>query len=124
MKICGNTDLYFDQKSNMSRMSMVLWMVSLSTIFDFHHSSTITTISMVDHMLDSTIRKSNCVLAFHISSLITSSLFTEICVVLVIMHTILKMERIRVFIVSTMTSLTPVTNNTIRSRMAKYLDRE
>ena len=108
----------------MSCMSMVLWMVSLSTIFDLHNCATVTAISMVDHMLNSAIRKSNCVLAFHISSLITSSLFTEICVVLVIMHTILKMERIWVFIVSTMTSLTPVTNNTIRSRMAKYLDRE
>merc|ERR1712236_95549 len=49
---------------------------------------------MVDHMLNPTIRQCYCVLSLHITTLITRPLLTKVCVVLVIMHSILKMERI------------------------------
>merc|ERR1712029_883596 len=99
-------------------------MMSFSTIFDLHDSSTIIAISMVNHMLNSAIRKCNSIFPFHVSSLITGSLFTEVCAIFVIMYTILKVERIGVLIISTMTcmtTMTNMTNNTIWSRMAQYM---
>ena len=101
---------------------MILRMMSLPTILDLHDSSSISPISMVDHMLDTTIRKSHGVLSLHAATLITRPLLTEVCVVLVIMHTILKVERIRslIIIISTMATMS---NNTIWGRKAEYMNR-
>merc|ERR1719411_522521 len=57
-------------------------------------------------MLDPPIRKVYMVFSLNITSLITSPHFTEVCVILVIMHSILEVERIRLLIVmiSTMSS--------------------
>jgi len=66
--------------------------MSLPAVFDLHGGSTISTISMVDDMLDPAIRKSHSVLSPHVYTLITSPLLTKVCVVLAIMHSILKVE--------------------------------
>ena len=101
---------------------MIVWMMSLPTILDLHDSSPISPISMIDHMLDPAIRKSHSVLSLHATTLITRSLLTEVCVILVIMHTILKVEGIRSLIINISTMAT-MSKNTIRGRMAEYMDR-
>merc|ERR1712215_488073 len=104
--------------SNMSTMPMpnVFRMVCLSIILDLHDSTTIVAISMIDDMLDPPIRKVNIVLSLNITSFITRSFFSKVCVILVIMHSILEVERIRLLIVifSAMSS-TCSTNTTSRS---------
>merc|ERR1719430_1955673 len=107
----------------MSSMSMVIRMVCLSIIFDIHDSTTIVPISMVDDMLDPSIWKVNMILSLNIPAFIAISFFTEVCVILVIMHSILEVERIRFFIVifSAMSS-TCSTNTSSRSRQAHGWD--
>merc|ERR1711970_1506890 len=75
---------------------------------------------MIDDMLDPPIRKVYIVLSLNITSFITSPFFSKVCVILVIMHSILKVERIRLLIVmiSTMSSNTS-TNTTSRSRQTQ-----
>merc|ERR1719228_1054197 len=91
-------------------------MSSLPVILNIHHSPTISTISMVDHMLNPTIRKSNSVLSLNITSLITSSNLTKVSVVLVIMYSILEMEGVRSFIIaSSMSSSTDHSNTSMSS---------
>ena len=102
--------------------TVVFWVVSLPTISNLHDSSTISTISMVADMLDPAIRKSHSVLSLHAATLITRPLLTEVCVVLVIMHSILKVEGIRPLIINISTMAT-MSNNSIRSRKAEYMDR-
>merc|ERR1719430_69051 len=87
-------------------MPNVFRMVCLSLILDLHDSTTIVTISMIDDMLDPPIRKVNIVLSLNITSFITRSFFSKVCVIFVIMHSILEVERIRLLIVmiSTMSS--------------------
>ena len=101
---------------------MVIWMLGLPIIFNLHDGATIVPISMVDHMLYPTIRKSNSVLSLNVTSLITRPHFTEVCVILVIMHSILEVERIwfLIIMISTMTS-TYITTNSSRSRKAESL---
>merc|ERR1719430_2442931 len=68
---------------------------------------------MIDDMLDPSIRKVNMILSLDITSFITISFFTEVCVILVIMHSILEVERIRtVVITSPMTSSVTSSNMT------------
>merc|ERR1712215_327953 len=108
--------------SNMSTMPMpnVFRMVCLSIILDLHDSTTIVTISMIDDMLDPPIRKVYIVLSLNITSFITRSFFSKVCVILVIMHSILEVERIRLLIVmiSTMSSNTS-TNTSSRARQTQ-----
>merc|ERR1712168_289967 len=52
-------------------------------------------------MLDPSIRKVYMVLSLNITSLITSPHFTEVCVILVIMHSVLEVERIRTVVITT-----------------------
>ena len=101
----------------MTSMVNNIRMVSLSIIFNLHDSTTIVAISMVYDMLDPPIRKVYMVLSLDITSLITSPHFTEVCVILVIMHSILEVERIRLLIVmiSTMSS-NYSTNTSSRAR--------
>merc|ERR1719347_1366110 len=101
----------------MTTMVNNIRMMSFPIILDFHDSTAIVAISMVYDMLDPPIRKVYMVLSFNISSLITRPHLTEVCVILVIMHSILEVERIRLFIVmiSTMSS-NYSTNTSSRAR--------
>merc|ERR1719430_1682682 len=78
---------------------------------------------MIDDMLDPPIRKVNMILSLNITSFITISFFAEVCVILVIMHSILEVERIRLLIVmiSTMSS-NYSTNTSSRTWLAHCLD--
>merc|ERR1719430_3078499 len=78
---------------------------------------------MIDDMLYPPIRKVNMILSLNITSFISISFFAEVCVILVIMHSILEVERIRIVIVmiSTMSSNTS-TNTTSRPRQAQGWD--
>merc|ERR1711887_238319 len=114
--------------STMSMMTMTtvvnnIRMVCLSIICDLHDSTTIVTISMINDMLDPPIRKVNMILSLNITAFIAISFFTEVCVILVIMHSILKMKRIRLLIVliSTMSS-NYSTNTSSRARQARGWD--
>ena len=93
-------------------MSMVVRMFGFTIIFNFHDSSSIVTISMIDHMLDPTIRKVDIILSLHVTSLIASSLLSKVCVVLVIMDTILVVKWVWVFIIILPTTMTnSIANN-------------
>ena len=109
----------------MSSMSpiMIFWMLSLPTVCDLHDGSTISTISMVDDMLDPAIRESHRVLSLHAATLITRPLLTEVCVIFVIMHSIFKVEGIRLLIKMISTSMTTMSNNSLRGRKAEHMDR-
>merc|ERR1719430_1173100 len=68
---------------------------------------------MIDDMLDPPIRKVNMILSLNITSFITISFFTEVCVILIIMHSIFEVERIRtVVIASSMTTAMTTSNMT------------
>merc|ERR1719312_1220827 len=64
---------------------------------------------MVDDMLDPSVRKVNMILSLNITSCVTISFLTEVCVILVIMDSILEVERIRTVVISSpmTTSMTP-----------------
>ena len=80
-------------------------MVSLSLVGHIHDSSTIVAISGVLYILDSSIRQGNLVLSNNVAILITSSVLAEVCVIMIIVHSILELEGIRMFIVvSSMTA--------------------
>merc|ERR1739838_617761 len=112
--------------TSMSSTSMsstvVVRMMSLPTVFHLHDGATIATISMVDHMLNPTIRESHSVLPLYISTFITRPLLTEVCVVLVIMHSVLKVEGIRLLMIISST-MAPMSNNSFRCRQAEHMDR-
>merc|ERR1719411_2423863 len=74
-------------------------------------------------MLDSPIRKVYMVLSLNITSLIARPHFTEVCVILVIMYSVLEVKRIRLLIVmiSTMSS-NYSTNTSSRARQAQCWD--
>merc|ERR1712025_344628 len=60
-------------------------------------------------MLDSTIRKSYFIVSINVSSFISRSVFTEVRVIMITMNTILKLEWIRLLIISiTSTAITTV----------------
>merc|ERR1719430_3063916 len=107
-------------------MSNVFRMVSLSIIFDIHDGATIVTISMVDDMLDSSIRKVDLVLSLDITSLVSRPYFTKVCVIFVIMNSILEVERIwsLIIMISAMSSnySTNSTNSSSRSRQTESRD--
>merc|ERR1719315_72060 len=68
---------------------------------------------MINDMLNPSIRKVNMMLSLNITSCITISFFAEVCVILVIMHSILEVEGIRTVVItgpmtsSMTTSVTP-----------------
>ena len=103
--------------------TMIFRMLSLPTVFDLHDGSTISTLSMVDYMLDPAIRKSHSVLSLHAATLITRPLLTEVCVIFVIMHSIFKVEGIRLLIIMISTSMATMSNNSLRGRKAEHMDR-
>merc|ERR1719369_2191493 len=76
-----------------------------SLVRNLHDSTTIVTISSILDILNPTIRKSYLILSNNIPVLITRPVLTEVCVILVIMHSIFKLERVRLFmIISTVAS--------------------
>merc|ERR1739838_1161524 len=103
--------------------TVIVRMMSLPTILDLHDGATIATISMVDHMLNPTIRESHSVLPLYISTFITRPLLTEVCVVLVIMLSILKVEGIRLLIITTSTMTTMASYSISRDRKAEHMSR-
>merc|ERR1719147_55290 len=123
---CSNITCYRLQMSPSmppSMSSMVVRMMSLSTILHIHYCSTIPTISMVDNMLDTSIRECHGVLSLHAATLATGPSLAEVSVILVIVHTVLKVERIRSFIIN-ISTMTTMTSNTIRGRKAENMKRE
>merc|ERR1719230_2263405 len=94
-------------RSSMSTMSMSnnIRMSRFSLVRNLHDSTTIVTISSVLDILNPTIRKSYLILSNNIPVLITRPVLTEVCVILVIMHSIFKLEWVRLFmIISTVAS--------------------
>merc|ERR1711942_447811 len=88
-------------------------MPCFSLVRNLHDSTTIVTISSILDILNSTIRKSYLILSNNVSVLVTSPVLTEVCVILVIMHSIFKLEWIRLFmIISTMASTMSSYNST------------
>merc|ERR1719347_2075092 len=123
---CSNITCYRLQMSSSmspSMPSMVVRMMSLSTILHIHNCPTIPTISMVDNMLDTSIRECHGVLSLHAATLVTRPGLAEVGVVLVIVHTVLKVEGIRSFIIN-ISTMTTMSNNTIRGRKAENMKRE
>merc|ERR1719347_1476971 len=108
---------------HMSTMSNVFRVASLPIIFDIHDGATIVAISMVDDMLDSSIRKVDLVLSLDITSLISRSYFTKVCVILVIMNSILEVERIWSLIIMIPTMYSNYSTNT-SSRSSQAESRE
>merc|ERR1712128_179219 len=95
--------------TNMSSMTMTrrmmnnIWMSCFPSVRNLHDGATIVCIGSVLNILNPTIRESNLVLAHNISVLITGPVLTEVCVILVIMHSIFKCKWVRLFmIISTM----------------------
>merc|ERR1711970_295616 len=91
----------------MSSMSMSnnIRMPCFSLVRNLHDSATIVTISSILDILNPTIRKSYLILSNNIPVLVTRPVLTEVCVILVIMHSIFKLEWVRLFmIISSMSS--------------------
>merc|ERR1712128_221283 len=103
------------------RMMNNIWMSCFSLVGNLHDGATIVSIGSVLNMLNPTIRESNLVLAHNISVLITGPVLTEVCVVLVIMHSIFKCKWVRLFMVistmdlANMTSIMTNSNSTTMS---------
>merc|ERR1719430_3104729 len=74
---------------------------------------------MIDDMLDPPIRKVNMILSLNITSFITISFFAEVCVILVIMHSILEVERIRTVVI-TNSMTTSMTSSMTPSMTSSY----
>merc|ERR1712121_5582 len=73
-------------------------------------------------MLDSTIRKSNFIVSINVSSFISRSVFTEVCIIMIIMNTIFKLEWIwlLIFIIS----ITTTAMTTLMANMTYMFNRE
>ena len=72
-------------------------------------------------MLYPTIRKMDTVLPLYVTSLITISLLIKGCVILVIMHSILEVERIWLLIIMVTTIASAITTTTNSSWKADYM---
>merc|ERR1711970_1248105 len=103
----------------MSSMSMSnnIRMSCFSLVRNLHDSTTIVTISSILDILNPTIRKSYLILSNNITVLITRPVLTEVCVILVIMHSIFKLEWVRLLmIIPTMASTMSSYQSTTTSR--------
>merc|ERR1719320_1584018 len=97
-------------------MSNNIRMPCFSLVRNLHDSTTIVTISSILDILNPTIRKSYLILSNNIPVLVTSPVLTEVCVILVIMHPIFKLEWIKLFmIISTVASTMSSYNSTTMS---------
>merc|ERR1712106_932636 len=94
------------------------------SVRNLHDCATIVSIGSVLNMLNPTIRESNLVLAHNISILITRPVLTEVCVILVIMHSIFKCKWVRLFmIISTMdwANMNSIMANSNSTTMSSYM---
>merc|ERR1711970_1097867 len=101
-------------------MSNNIRMSCFSLVRNLHDSTTIVTISSILDILNPTIRKSYLILSNNIPVLITRPELTEVCVILVIMHSIFKLERVRLLMIistvaSTMSSYQSTTMSSSKS---------
>merc|ERR1719320_284266 len=97
-------------------MSNNIRMPCFSLVRHLHDSTTIVTISSILDILNPTIRKSYLILSNNIPVFVTSPVLTEVCVILVIMHSIFKLEWIWLFmIISTMSSYNSTTMSSYNS---------
>ena len=112
---------------SITSMSMVVRMFGFTIIFNFHDSSSIVTISMIDHMLDPAIREVDIILSLHVTSLIASPLLSKVCIVFVIMNSILIVKWVWVLIIilsTTMTNSIANTSSNWTSRKSKGIARK
>ena len=112
---------------SITSMSMVVRMFGFTIIFNFHDSSSIVTISMIDHMLDPAIREVDIILSLHVTSLIASPLLSKVCIVFVIMNSILVVKWVWVLIIilsTTMTNSIANTSSNWTSRKSKGIARK
>merc|ERR1719430_1501933 len=80
-------------------MSNNIRMPCFSLVRNLHDSTTIVTISSILDILNPTIRKSYLILSSNIPVLVTRPVLTEVCVILVIMHSIFKLEWVRLLMI-------------------------
>ena len=100
--------------SHMSDMGD-LGMMSLARVGDLHHGASISSISMIGHMLDPAVRERHAVLALDVAGLVPAPALAEVGVVVVIMDSICEVEGVglvTLLVVSTVTTMTSVTNET------------
>merc|ERR1712183_359414 len=91
-------------------------MPCFSLVRNLHDRTTIVTISSILDILNPTIRKSYLILSNNIPVLVTRPVLTEVCVILVIMHSIFKLEWVWLFmIISTMSSYKSTTMSSYTS---------
>merc|ERR1711970_387707 len=75
---------------------------------------------MIDDMLDPSIRKVNMIFSLNVTSSITISFFTEVRVILVIMDSILEVERIRTVVIASPMTSSMTTSMTTSSMTSTY----
>ena len=88
----------------------------LSLVADLHHSAAISSISCVGHILDPAIRERHAVLALDVASLVPAPALAEVSVVIVIMDPVGEVEGVGLVTLLVVTSVTSMTNDTIRER--------
>merc|ERR1712223_1458180 len=96
-----------------------LGMMSLAGVGDLHHSATISSISVIGHVLDPAVRESHAVLALDVAGLVPAPALAEVCVVIVIMDPVGEGEGVglvTLLVVTSVTSMTSMTNDTIGAR--------
>merc|ERR1711970_1120108 len=103
-------------------MSNNIRMPCFSLVRNLHDSTTIVTISSILDILNPTIRKSYLIFSNNIPVLVTGPVLTEVCVILVIMHSIFKLEWVRLFmIISPVASYNSTTMSSYKSTaMSSY----
>ena len=88
----------------------------LSLVADLHHSAAISSISCVGHILDPAVRERHAVLALDVASLVPAPALAEVSVVIVIMDPVGEVEGVGLVTLLVVTSMSSVTNDTIRER--------
>merc|ERR1712223_2210265 len=101
--------------SHMSDMGD-LRMMSLARVGDLHHGAAISSISVIGHVLDPAVRERHAVLALDVADLVSAPALAEVCVVIVIMDPVGEVEGVGLVTLLVITSVTSVTNDTIRER--------
>ena len=101
--------------SHMSDMGD-LGMMSLARVGDLHHGASISSISVIGHVLDPAVRERHAVLALDVAGLVPAPALAEVCVVIVIMDPVGEVEGVGLVTLLVVTSMTTVTNDTIRER--------
>ena len=104
--------------SHMSDMGD-LGMMSFARVGDLHHGASISSISVIGHVLDPAVRERHAVLALDVAGLVPAPALTEVCVVIVIMDPVGEVEGVglvTLLVVTSMSSMTSMTNDTIRER--------